>query len=62
MFLCFSLPIRRLAITDIAIADDYVTVLRSQRGACGVMVIAVEYGHREPSSNPGWDCLFFTQR
>ena len=27
---------------------------------CGVMVIVVENGHGDTSSNPGWDWLHFT--
>ena len=28
-------------------------------GVCGVMIISLENGHGEPSSNPGWGCLHF---
>ena len=31
------------------------------RGACGVMVSVVGYGHGDTSSNPGWDWLHFTK-
>ena len=32
----------------------------NNKGALGVMVIVVENGHDDTSSNPGWDWLHFT--
>ena len=29
----------------------------NEEGACGVMVIIIGNGHKNPSSNSGWDCL-----
>ena len=37
-----------------------ITIIISECGACGVMVIVVGNGHGDTSSNPGQDWLHFT--